>query len=1191
MSLLPPIKKIRISEDFSTDQMADATSIQQSSSLELDDKSTNLFSRQIAAIGAETTAKLIKMKVLIYGLRGIGIETAKNLAIQGTGAITLIDQNITEAKDIGLNFFLHKEDIGKPRAVVVQPRLRELNPLCAVSIAPVLDELVVSFHTAVVVTLPLPLQKLVDLDNFCRNNKIAFFYCFSGGVSTSIFVDHGVDHIINDANGDKPVQKLVTGITPLDSNELLVRYEAPEGEQPVALISGFFEITEVNGISASINSTVFPVTHPDKDPVKTVRIPFNEANITPYVTGGLLTEKKVPFKYPMESLESKLKNPGNPFEEPPTLVLTDLINFGSETQQHVAFIATHKFLAEKGHLPGVNSDVDANTILEYAKSVVVSGEVNLPDFEVDEKQVLRYARHAASELQPIVAFTGGVLAQEIVKCTGKFTPIPGFLHFSAPEALPNDAPSVADTLPRNSTYDELASIYGWNFVERLGSLKYFMVGCGALGCEFMKNFALNGICCGPQGKLVVTDADRIELSNLSRQFLFREHNVGQPKSRAASVMAKVMNSSFNVEALELFVGPKSEDVFDDEFWLGLDGVCNALDNMEARLYVDKQCVKYEKSLLESGTMGTSGNVDPICPFKTRTYQDGGKAAEGGGVPMCTLRNFPHLTDHCIEWSRDQFELLFTKLGKSCESFLTDPESFELKIKEKASSEPGSAFFDVRSVTSFVKVAASPSIGTAAQLAFDLFHFLFRDRILDLQAAFPADARMIDKDGVDKGPFWGEKKRYPTPAVFNPDDDSHTSFLLSATCLFAVAVGIIPPKHENDNNWLKDYRNKEWILGIVSYLNPPPYIQAPINKEGIEDATATTDNKGALNDMIEGLLMELREAAKNIKSDKEFETADFEKDDDLNFHIEFVTAAANLRCDNYAIKRTDFQACKVIAGKIIAAIATTTAAVCGLVILELFKLLLEKDTDSFMNRAIGLAGFQYTSFTQEPPIKFSTKTKLVPPDPQEELPGDAYDEKGKIKEEFYTKVVTRAYPENHSTWDKITVPGNLTLAQFSEWLAAEHKIKLVSWDFIYGHKSHQAVSTSVYPPKPILNYSLLPSLELTIAQATGAIMKIPAAKPAQQYISLWRECKSKGEIPPQPTLSEDTITDSTTLAQILHRMASIAESSEQKKVIDTRAISSLAKRKFFIIPGNEAPLCRDIESEEDIEHLCAFKILL
>ena len=222
----------------------------------------------------------------------------------------------------------------------------------------------------------------------------------------------------------------------------------------------------------------------------------------------------------------------------------------------------------------------------------------------------RFALHSAVELQPMAAFIGGVLAQEIVKCTGKFTPIPGFMHFSAHEALPDgdNKPELQDTLPRNSRYDELAAIYGWKFVEKLGNLKYFMVGCGALGCEFMKNFALNGICCGPNGKLSVTDADRIELSNLSRQFLFREHNVGQPKSRAAGAMARVMNADFNVEAMELFVGPKTEDVFNDAFWEGVDGICNALDNMEARLYVDRQSVKYEKSLLESGTMGTGGNI-------------------------------------------------------------------------------------------------------------------------------------------------------------------------------------------------------------------------------------------------------------------------------------------------------------------------------------------------------------------------------------------------------------------------------------------------------------------------------------------------------------------------------------------------------------------------------------------------------
>ena len=169
-------------------------------------------------------------------------------------------------------------------------------------------------------------------------------------------------------------------------------------------------------------------------------------------------------------------------------------------------------------------------------------------------------------MQAISAFSGGVLAQEIVKCSGKFTPIPGFLHFCAREALPSEDGNALDLNPRGSRLDELAAMYGWDMVEKLGKLKYFMVGCGALGCEFMKNFALNGICCGEGGKLYVTDADRIELSNLSRQFLFREHNVGQPKSRAAAAMAKVMNANFTVEALEIFVGTKTENVFNDEFW-------------------------------------------------------------------------------------------------------------------------------------------------------------------------------------------------------------------------------------------------------------------------------------------------------------------------------------------------------------------------------------------------------------------------------------------------------------------------------------------------------------------------------------------------------------------------------------------------------------------------------------------------
>jgi hypothetical protein len=65
----------------------------------------------------------------------------------------------------------------------------------------------------------------------------------------------------------------------------------------------------------------------------------------------------------MESLAFKLKTPGNTFADPPTLVLTDLINFGSETQQHVAWFACMQFAAQNnGGMPRVNDAADADKV-------------------------------------------------------------------------------------------------------------------------------------------------------------------------------------------------------------------------------------------------------------------------------------------------------------------------------------------------------------------------------------------------------------------------------------------------------------------------------------------------------------------------------------------------------------------------------------------------------------------------------------------------------------------------------------------------------------------------------------------------------------------------------------------------------------------------------------------------------------
>jgi ubiquitin-activating enzyme E1 len=145
------------------------------------------------------------------------------------------------------------------------------------------------------------------------------------------------------------------------------------------------------------------------------------------------------------------------------------------------------------------------------------------------------------------------------------------------------------------------------------------VQAGALGCEYLKGMAMMGIGAGAGGQIIVTDNDSIELSNLSRQFLFRSQHIGTSKSTSASDAAKEMNPLLNVRALKLKVWSKTEDQFNDEFWGGLDGTWNALDNVQARRYVDSKCLLYRKPLIESGTTGTMANAEVYIPYQTRTY--------------------------------------------------------------------------------------------------------------------------------------------------------------------------------------------------------------------------------------------------------------------------------------------------------------------------------------------------------------------------------------------------------------------------------------------------------------------------------------------------------------------------------------------------------------------------------------------
>lgn len=396
----------------------------------------------------------------------------------------------------------------------------------------------------------------------------------------------------------------------------------------------------------------------------------NTLAFSDYVRGGIVMQVKMPkivsFK-PLDEAERK-----------PEFIMSDWSKFDHPQSINIAFTVLSRFNAKFGRNPRPWSSGDAADFLALCKERAL--ELNVDD--LNEKVLDLFAKTAEGDLCPINAVIGGISAQEVMKaCSGKFAPIMQFFIYDAIESLPEDLSVLTEEecAPIGSRYDSQIAVYGKTFQEKLGALRYFIVGAGAIGCELLKNFAMMGIGAGADGKLIVTDMDLIEKSNLNRQFLFRPHDVQSAKSRVAAAAVKKMNPHLNVEYHETRVGIETENVYDDDFFGRLSGVANALDNIEARNYMDRRCVYYRLSLLESGTLGTMGNIQVVVPFLTESYSSSQDPPERS-IPICTLKNFPNAIEHTLQWARDMFEGVFTQNPQNASQYINDRGFIDRTLK-------------------------------------------------------------------------------------------------------------------------------------------------------------------------------------------------------------------------------------------------------------------------------------------------------------------------------------------------------------------------------------------------------------------------------------------------------------------------------------------------------------------------------
>lgn len=888
-------------------------------------KFDNEYSRLIGAIGKDALKRLQSAKVLLVGLTGLGLEIAKNLVLMGVASLTLHDPATVQLSDLSSQFFLTEADVGGNRAEKTYTKLTELNERVDMRIYnEPLTEAVLKEFTVVCIATCQSKSELLRINEVCHRLNIAFIATDIPGLFGFVFVDLGESFQVLDSTGEQLRSGYVESITK-DANSVVTvvdskRHDLEDGD--------VVRFTEVQGME-ELNGKAFKIT---------VKGPFSfsigdTSSFGAYVKGGFVEEvrqvKNMSFKPLSHFFDQKI--------DMERMLLADYSKFDRIDQYHVFLQALLSFREQNGgKSPKPWSDVDAAAVVAATEALKEVAGVE----KINTDLVGKLAKISAGDLSPMAAFFGGIVAQEVIKATsGKYTPINQWLYFDSLECIGDVVLTEQDTAPRNTRYDGQIAVFGNEFNEKLLNARYFLVGSGAIGCEMLKNWAMIGLGCGPNGHIDVTDMDTIEISNLNRQFLYRPWDIGKLKSETAAAAVKKMNPAMNIKAWAVKVAPETESTYNAEFWKSLTGVCNALDNVPARLYVDQRCIFYGRSLLESGTLGTKGNTQVVVPHLTESYGSS-RDPPAKQTPVCLLHSFPNNIEHCLQWGREQaFEGHFVKNPEIVNNYLKKDNYLATLAPTLRLST-----LEVLEDCLLKRQETFDDCIVWARLEFERrYDYAPRQLLYN----FPPDH--VDTNGVH---FWSGAKRPPTPLAFDAGNELHLDFVAAGAFLRAYTLGILSSEFKP-----ADYQaQRDHIAKVASTVKPEPFVPLQGLKI-VTDEKATNAVEMSASDAEDAKVADLESRLAAATGKKPMVVVDFEKDNDENFHIDFVSAASNLRAVSYNITTVDRLKSKLIAGNIIPAIVTTTACVTGLVCIELYKLFQESvrtKVDNFRNTFLNLA---------------------------------------------------------------------------------------------------------------------------------------------------------------------------------------------------------------------------------------------
>ena len=168
---------------------------------------------------------------------------------------------------------------------------------------------------------------------------------------------------------------------------------------------------------------------------------------------------------------------------------------------------------------------------------------------------------------------------------------------------------------------------GYQGQLKLKQARICVVGVGGLGNPITTRLAAMGV-----GKIRIVDRDVIELSNLHRQTMFNEDDVGQVKVETAAKKLRKLNDDIIIEELPVSINDYTAlDAVD-----GCDVVIDALDSVNARYSLNKACIEKKIPFVTGAAVGVTGQTFTIVPNESACYHCLFPALDEDSMPTCSI---------------------------------------------------------------------------------------------------------------------------------------------------------------------------------------------------------------------------------------------------------------------------------------------------------------------------------------------------------------------------------------------------------------------------------------------------------------------------------------------------------------------------------------------------------------------------